>query len=160
MMIRCLACGAEASLDALIDNDAAASALAMALSITPLGKLIIRYLALFRPATRRLTWPRVASLLGELLPLIEAQRIERDGKVHEAPHHVWCSAIEKTLLARDTGGLELPLKKHSYLLAIIASESARSEARGLVVTDTSMAASKPMSSTAQAIAKLEQRKRG
>ena len=160
MMIRCAACGAEASLDAVIDHDAAANALAMALNITPLGKLIVRYLALFRPATRRLTWPRVATLLSELLPLIEAQRIERDGKVYEAPHHVWCSAIEKALLARDTGGLKLPLKTHGYLFEIIVTEGARSEARGLVVADsaTGMGATKPMSSTAQAIAKLEQRK--
>lgn len=164
MIIRCPACGAEMGLDTVIDHDAAATALAMALGMTPLGKLLVRYLALFRPATRRLSWPRVATLLNELLPMIEAGRIERDSKVYEAPNHVWCSAIEKTLLARDTGNLKTPLKTHGYLFEIIITEGARSEARGLVVAGDEprnvIKADKPMSSTAQAIAKLEQRKRG
>ena len=161
MEIRCPSCGAQMSLDAIIDNDAAAQALQLALSITPLGKLLVRYLALFRPVTRKLSWSRVASLLGELMPAIEAQRIERDGKVHDAPHEVWCAAIEQMLVARDNGKLQLPMKSHGYLFEIIVTEGARTQARGLVVQDGSTAVlGKAMSGTAQAIAALEQRKRG
>ena len=162
MEIRCPSCGAQMSLDTIIDNDAAAQALQLALSITPLGKMLVRYIALFRPASRKLSWSRVAALLGELMPAIEAQRIERDGKVYDAPHDVWCAAIEQMLVARDNGKLQLPMKSHGYLFEIIVTEGARTQARGtdlaahqhnVVVPNT------PRSGTAQAVMALEQRKR-
>ena len=161
MMIKCNACGAETSLDAAIDNDDASTALSLALSMTPLGKLLVRYLDLFRPATRKLSWSRVASLLGELMPLIDSQRIERDGKVYEAQHQVWCSAIEKALLARDTGSLKLPLKSHGYLFEIIITEGARHDVRanGVVVwVEKTTPSNKAFSGTAQALANMERRK--
>lgn len=45
-----------------------------------LGSALIRYLALFRPETRELTMDRVAKLLGEVLPDLQAQRISRNGR--------------------------------------------------------------------------------
>ena len=125
MIIRCPACGAEASLDNVIDNDAAAQALNAALGLHPCGKLIVRYLALFRPAKSKLSWPRVASILGELLPQIEAEYVERDGYRHFAPHAVWAIALEKTIGARDAGTLRTPLKTHGYLFEILIAEAAR-----------------------------------
>ena len=163
MQIRCPSCGAEMSLDAVIDNDAAAQALTLALSITPLGKLIVRYLAMFRPAKSKLSWPRVVTLLGELMPMIESQRIERNGSLYEAPHDVWCAAIEQMLATRDAGRLQIPLKSHGYLLEVIISEAARQvspmtgRVLGEVVNHTH---AKPQSGTAAAITALEQRKRG
>lgn len=157
MQVKCPACGAEMSLDALIDNDAATAALNLALSMTPLGKLLVRYLGLFRPAKTKLTWSRVATLLGELLPSIEAQRIERNGTVYEAPQEVWCAAIESMLASRTN--IQLPLKSHGYLFEVIVSEGARSQARGLVTRDGVVGTtSRSMSGTAQAVTALEQRK--
>ena len=163
MQIRCPSCGAEMSLEAVIDNDAAAQALTLALSITPLGKLIVRYLALFRPAKSKLSWPRVVSLLGELMPMIESQRIERNGTLYEAPHDVWCAAIEQMLATRDAGRLQTPLKSHGYLFEVMITEAARqvspSTGRSLgEVANPNHA--KPQSGTAAAITALEQRKRG
>lgn len=160
MKIKCNACGAETSLDAVIDNDDAATALSLALSMTPLGKLLVRYLAMFRPAKTRLTWDKVASILGELLPMIESERIERKGRVYEVPNHVWCNAIEKALQARDAGTLTLPLKSHGYLFEIMVTESAREHVNGLVAADSMPAASqKQGSNTANAISILQSRKR-
>ena len=163
MQVRCPSCGAEMSLEAVIDNDAAAQALALALSITPLGKLIVRYLAMFRHAKSKLSWPRVVTLLGELMPMIESQRIERNGQLYEAPHDVWCTAIEQMLATRDAGRLQTPLKSHGYLLEVIISEAAKAQNIGTavgLVNGSSTHQHKPQSGTAAAITALEQRKRG
>ena len=163
MQVRCPSCGAEMSLDVVIEHDAAAQALALALSFTPLGKLIVRYLAMFRPAKSKLSWPRVVTLLGELMPMIESQRIERNGTLYEAPHDVWCAAIEQMLATRDAGRLQTPLKSHGYLLEVIISEAARhvSPLTGRTVNEVVVHThAKPQSGTAAAITALEQRKRG
>ena len=159
MQIRCPSCGAEMSLDTIIDNDAAATALTLALSITPLGKYIVRYLAMFRPSTRKLSWSRVATLLGELMPAIESQRIERDGKVYDAPHAVWCTAIEAMLVTRDNGKIQLPIKSHGYLYEVIISEAAKAQAQGTALATVEPQQRKALSGTAQAVTALEQRKR-
>jgi hypothetical protein len=65
VIVRCPSCGAEASLEVLVEDGAAAQALIAALELSAIGKALLRYLALFRPAKRRLTWPRVTALLGE-----------------------------------------------------------------------------------------------
>ena len=164
MNIRCPSCGAQMSLDTVIDDSAAAQALQSALEMSAVGTLVIRYLALFRPAKNKLTWPRVASLLGELLPSIKSQRLERDGQVVDAPHQAWAQALEKTLAARDAGALRTPLKTHGYLFEIVVAESARALAQGAVLAAAPQGAQPPVgkafSATAQAIARLEQRKRG
>jgi hypothetical protein len=166
MQVRCPSCGAQMSLDAIIDDNAAAQALQAALEMSPVGTHVIRYIALFRPAKTKLTWPRVAALLNELLPLIKQERFERDGRVHEAPLHAWVVAIDKVIAARDSGALRVPLKSHGYLLEVVIAEAARSQ--GVVhsmvaasrTTDGNTAALKPLSNTAQAIARLEERKQG
>ena len=162
MQVRCPSCGAEMSLDVVIEHDAAAQALALALSFTPLGKLIVRYLALFRPAKSKLSWPRVLTLLTELMPMIESQRIERNGTLYDAPHDVWCKAIEQMVVARDMGTLKTPLKSHGYLLEVIISEAAKAQTGTAVgwVNGSSTHQHKPQSGTAAAITALEQRKRG
>jgi hypothetical protein len=158
MIIRCPSCGAENSLDTVVEDDAAARALNCALELSAVGRPLVRYLALFRPAKRRLTWPRVTALLGELLPAIKAERIERDGRVHDAPLAVWASAIEKTLQARDAGTLRTPLKSHGYLFEIAIAEAARGNA--LVVREQIGGPARATSAVAKAVDTLNQRKRG
>lgn len=133
MRASCPNCGAETSLDALIQHDAARTALAEALGLSvPLGKLLIQYLGLFRPAKRQLTMDRVASLMAELAPMIHAARISHNGSVYAAPVEVWRISLEQMVASRDK--LTLPLKSHGYLLAIIAgqanSQAARAENQG------------------------------
>ncbi|MFZ5529545.1 MAG: hypothetical protein ACOY4U_00605, partial [Pseudomonadota bacterium] len=127
MKLTCQACGAVISLDAAVGCDAASAALIRAFGLSPLGKLLIQYLGLFRPAKRQLTFDRVESLLGELLPMIETGRIERSGRVWAAPHESWRAALEEILAKRDK--LTLPLKSHGYLLEIIAGHANKAEAR-------------------------------
>lgn len=161
MIIRCPACGAEASLDILVDHDAAAQALNAALALHPCGKLIVRYLALFRPAKSKLSWPRVASILGELLPQIEAEHVERDGFGHYAPLAAWTSALEKTIAARDAGTLRTPLKTHGYLLEIVIAEAAHASKPHETQPGVRLSYGAPTanSATAKALTALESRRR-
>lgn len=86
MKTSCPACGAAFSLDVLIGNEGAREAVMAALAIpAPLGKLLVQYLGLFRPAQRQLSFDRVANLLNELLPLISEAKIERNGRIWSAP---------------------------------------------------------------------------
>lgn len=128
MKTSCPACGAAFSLDALIGNDGAREAVMAALAIpAPLGKLLVQYLALFRPAQRQLSFDRVANILGELLPMIAEAKIERNGRIWSAPQDYWKLALEEMLAKRDK--LTLPLKNHGYLLAIIEGYSSKAEAK-------------------------------
>jgi hypothetical protein len=127
MRLSCPACGSTISLDAALAHEGARDAVMIALQLpAPLGKLLIQYVALFRPARRALSLDRLASLLGELLPLIEAAQIERNGRAWPAPQDTWRAALEQMIAGRDK--LTLPLKSHGYLLEIIAGIAGKSEA--------------------------------
>jgi len=128
MKTTCPACGAVASLDVLLGNEGAREAVMTALAIpAPLGKLLVQYLGLFRPAQRQLSFDRVASLLRELLPMIAEAKIERGGRIWSAPQDYWAMALTEMLAKRDA--LTLPLKGHGYLLTIIAGFSEKAEAK-------------------------------
>lgn len=128
MKTTCPGCGAVASLDVLLGNDGAREAVMAALEIpAPLGKMLVQYLGLFRPANRNLSFDRVANILNELLPMIREAKIERSGRIWSAPQEYWKSAIEDMLAKRDR--LTLPLKNHGYLLTIIESYSNKAEAK-------------------------------
>jgi len=130
MKLTCPACGALFSLDALLGNEGAREAVMAAMQLpAPLGWHMIRYLALFRPAKRNLTLDRLANLINELLPMIAAARIERNGNSHSAPLDYWRMAIDEMLAKRAAGALTLPLKSHGYLLAIIESYSLKADQR-------------------------------
>lgn len=121
MKTRCPVCGATFSLDVLIANDDARDAIGSIWKVSDdLGRAVLRYAALFRPAERELTLTRLAKLLGELVPDIQAQQITRGGVTYPAPPAAWISAIDQSLSARDSGRLQLPLKTHGYLYEIIS----------------------------------------
>jgi hypothetical protein len=122
MKTRCPNCGATLSLDALIAHDDARAALRLLVQLGgDLAALTLRYLGLFRPAQTELTFARVAKLLGELLPDIQAQRIARKGVVYDAPPAAWLWALQEVIASRDSGKLTLPLKSHGYLYEVISN---------------------------------------
>ncbi|MDO8414159.1 MAG: hypothetical protein Q7S51_10270 [Gallionellaceae bacterium] len=128
MNATCPACGATMSLDVIIGHEGARAAVMIALKFpAPLGNLLVQYLALFRPATRQLSFDRVSNLLNELLPMIEAGKVTRSGRIWSAPQDYWKLALEDMLTKRDK--LTLPLKGHGYLLAIIEGYGNKAEAR-------------------------------
>lgn len=118
MKCRCPACGAVMSLDVFIDHEDALLALVAVFELSkPLGKALIAYFALFRPQNSSLSFKRVLSLLNELMPMIEAQKFERNKRQYEAPLEAWLYGIEITLNQREE--LDLPMRSHGYLLKVM-----------------------------------------
>lgn len=101
----------------------------------PLGGLTLRYLGLFRPRNRALSWDRVERLLAELIVPIERRQIDRRGRVWTAPLQYWERALEQMLAGRDK--LTLPLKSHGYLYEIVVglADGAESKAEARVEQD-------------------------
>ena len=121
MICRCPNCGAANSLDSLVSDAEAAEVLKMLLELdADIGKAAIRYIGLFRPAKSQLSWARTAKLLNELLPMIKAQQVVRDGVSSPAPAEAWLHGFNETVNARDQGRLKTPLKSHGYLYEILA----------------------------------------
>lgn len=130
MKVRCPACGAGASLDALVGHAAAREHLLAAYRLSGrLGDLVLTYFGLFRPPARELSMQRVAALAETLLPTIAAGRVQRQGRTWAAPLDAWLAALDTVIAARDAGTLKLPLKSHGYLLAIIAGQADQVEGR-------------------------------
>ncbi len=128
MQLNCPACGATFSLDAIIGHEGARDAVLVALQLpAPLGKTLIQYVGLFRPAQRTLSMDRLAKLLNELLPMISKAQIERNGSIYAAPVDYWRNAMETMLASRDK--LTLPLKSHGYLMEIIAGMAEKTAAK-------------------------------
>lgn len=118
------------TLDVLVAHEGAREAVLAALQLpAPLGKLLIQYLALFRPAKRQLSWERVGTILEELRAPIAAAQIERHGRTWPAPLEYWKAALEHMVQLRDAGKLQLPLKTHGYLLEVIAGLSGKAEGK-------------------------------
>lgn len=126
MQLTCPCCFARFSIEAALTDDAARQAVAAALKLpAPLGDLILRYMAFFRPSKRALSWDRASKLLTELLDPIQAGKVERHGRSWAAPLDYWREAFEQMLERRDK--LQLPLKSHGYLFEIVAGMSSRAE---------------------------------
>jgi len=127
MRLICSACGATHSLQSLLADTHARESVATALALPAgLSERVLRYLGLFRPPQRALSWDRAAKLLAELNAAIAAGQIQRDGRVWAAPLDYWMQALDATLDARPP--LTLPLKNHGYLYAIIAGISSSAAA--------------------------------
>ncbi len=130
MKLKCPGCGASCSLDVLISHDGARDAVLMALQLPEsLGKQILQYLGLFRPAQRELSFDRVATILGELLPMVKENRIHHKGRDWVIPRETWKAGFEAVLQARDLGTLQTPLKGHGYLLAVLGGMVDKVEAK-------------------------------
>lgn len=122
MKTRCPACGATSSLDALLGHGDASQAFMSCLSLVgELQKPLVKYLDLFRPDSRDLTFERTAKLLNEIAPDIVAKQIQRNRQTFPAPLGAWVWAIGVLLERRDQSKIDLPLKSHGYLYEVITS---------------------------------------
>ena len=128
MRLTCPCCGAAYGLEVLLADRAAREAVVAALALpSALGERLLRYVGLFRPRERALSWDRAARLLTELQAAINAAQIERDGRVYPAPVEYWKQAIDQMVDGRDR--LTLPLKSHGYLFEIIVGMHRQAEDR-------------------------------
>lgn len=130
MRISCIACGARFSLDAAIQMEAARGALIRALAMpAPLAGLLAQYLGLFRPKSRVLAMDRADKLMAELLPMLEAESVTRNGVTRAAPVAVWAQALDQMIDLRNAQKLTLPLKTHGYLLEIVFAAADKLDAQ-------------------------------
>lgn len=128
MRLVCPGCGFTADLEAFLMDAQAREAVLLALKLpAPLGERLLRYIGLFRPEKRALSWDRVVRLLTELLPPIAEAKVERNGRTWPAPLEYWSVALDEIVARRDS--LTLPLKSHGYLFEIVAGQANKAEAR-------------------------------
>ncbi len=127
--LSCPHCQAEldaATLFASVDDQRAFARLVQAAH--PLRARALHYIALFKPERQRLTLRKQAALLLALLPDLERGAITWKGRDWPAPPRAWAEAIDQMLAARDAARLELPMKSHGYLYAILAGMADKQEA--------------------------------
>lgn len=127
--IACPVCGTELSMAQLFAHEETHRAFARLATVSiPLGAKVLQYCTLFAPTKTRLTVAKQVKLVLQLLPDLERQAITYRGRDWAAPLPVWAQAIDQMLAARDLGRLELPMKGHGYLHAIVASLADKVEA--------------------------------
>lgn len=125
----CPVCATELDMATLFAHESDQRALARLASVSiPLGARVLQYLTLFTPPKQRLTAAKKIKLLLQLLPDLERQAITLKGRDWAAPHPCWALAIDQMLAARDAQRLELPMKGHGYLYAILAGMADKAEA--------------------------------
>lgn len=127
MNLICPCCQAVFPIEAALNDLAGRQAIVEAFRLTPFGDLLLGYIKLFTPPKRALSNLRMVKLLEELLPMIRAASIERNGRLWSAPHEYWRMALGEMIDKRDK--LTLPLKSHGYLLTIIEGYSNKAEAK-------------------------------
>lgn len=115
----CPECGMSGDMAAFVTQGEHNQAVAAALEMpAPLSSRIVRYLGMFRPASRALASAKSARLLTELKETINSGVIERKGITREAPLKVWIAALDQ-LLERPPSNL--PLSGHGYLYEVVAN---------------------------------------
>lgn len=128
-IIMCPVCASELSLEQITSHldDERAFARLVALSV-PMAHLVVQYIGLFTPPSQRLTLRKKVRIIQQLLPDLTRQEITFKGRDWVALSSSWEQAIEQMLAARAAGRLDLPLKSHGYLYAILAGMADKLEA--------------------------------
>lgn len=127
--LSCPACGCEFDLVMAFANEVDQRAVARLAAVSvPMGARVLQYIALFAPQKQRLTLAKKVKLILQLLPDLERQAITHKGRDWTAPLPAWAQAIDQMLAARDAQRLELPMKGHAYLYAVIAAMADKHEA--------------------------------
>lgn len=127
--LACPVCGTELDMAVLFSHEADQRALARLAAVSiPLGARVLQYLTLFTPPKTRLTAAKKIKLMLQLLPDLERQAVTHKGRDWAVPLTAWADAFDQMLAARDAGRLDLPMKGHGYLYAILAGMADKHEA--------------------------------
>jgi hypothetical protein len=121
MRVTCPNCCEAFPIDAGFADDDGKRLAALFAEMEPvLGRAVIGYMRLFRPAKTSLRTARAIKIVQELLDLVRAGTVcrdERSGVRRPASPATWAAGIEQMLAA--PGKLDLPLSNHNYLRAIV-----------------------------------------
>lgn len=128
MKLVCPSCGCYGSPEAFMaEAEAGAEDLAALAMPREIAAEIQQYLRLFRPGERAMLARRRRKLLAELLPKIQAGKLDFDGRVWPAPLDYWREAIGQMIDGRAK--LDLPMKTHNYLYRIVAGIANKADAQ-------------------------------
>ena len=128
--LSCPVCGAELDVGVLFAHETDQRALARLAAVSiPLGTRVLQYITLFQPPKTRLTAAKKIKLMLQLLPDLERKAIHHKGRDWNVPLDAWALAFDQMLLARDQGKLDLPMKGHGYLYAVLAGMADKFEAQ-------------------------------
>lgn len=118
MKLVCPSCGITASAELWAEDAATREALATAIRLPKtVQDELLRYLGLFRPEKRALSWARTRTLITELLEQVEAGVITFDGKPTRAcPPAIWAEAMRE--MTTKKSGQKAHFANHNYLRAI------------------------------------------
>lgn len=151
MRVRCPVCHAEAALEALFE-EAAARELFLLLAKLPDGvaRALVRYLGLFRPSKRALSWDRALRIAKEVLAL------ELSPDMLEA---ALSDTVEAMLAKREAGDVR-PLENNNYLKKVAVSVQARLAcAQDMTMKPMARGAHAKPSATVDGVLRLEALKR-
>ena len=134
--LSCPTCGSELDLAVLFAHQADQQALARLVSLSvPLGARVLQYISLHTPLKQRLTAAKKIKLVLQLLPDLERQAVSRNGRDWSVPLALWAQAIDSMLATRDAGRLDLPLKGHGYLYAVLQGLADKAEGQAEAKTE-------------------------
>lgn len=130
MRATCPECGAQAHISAMfVEEDGKRLALIAADLGPELGRALLGYLGLFKPAKHSLRLARAVKLAQEVVELVNVGSVSKDdrGSVRRpasATH--WAAGIETMLTQRSS--LSLPLESHGYLRAVVFGLAEKADA--------------------------------
>lgn len=125
MNITCPACAARFDLDVALAEEKARQFYGLLAECPDAFKgPLIRYLRLHKPPKSALSWPKCHKIAAELVPMVKAARVERNGIVKVAPAELWAECVDQ-LLNDPPASMTLPLKGNGYLLSIVSSHAER-----------------------------------
>ena len=128
-LLTCPSCGGEMSLDVLLSHSELRQAMvALVEKGVPLGSLVMRYIALFRPAKNRMSPDRMAKLITQLLPDLQRGAITHRGREWAMPLEAWKLGLEAMLEKAAGAKLTLPLDTHAYLYTVLTGLADKAEA--------------------------------
>lgn len=97
-----------------------------------LGSLVMRYVALFRPAKNRMSADRWAKLILQLQPDLQRNAVDHKGRTWPVPLESWKRGLEAVLERAAAGKITLPLENHNYLYAVLVGMADTAQAEAVV----------------------------
>lgn len=121
MKATCPECGSQGHVSAFfVEDDGKRLAMTLAGMQPELGKAVLGYLGLFKPAKTALRLSRASKIAQEVADLVATGQVckdERSGVRRPANVSAWATGIEQMLAQRHS--LTLPLESHGYLRAVV-----------------------------------------
>lgn len=155
MRATCPDCGAQAHLSAFfVEDDGKRLAQLVAEMQPELGRAVIGYLGLFKPAKNALRLARAVRIVQELMALVSSGTVckdERGGVRRPATQGHWATGIETMLTQRAS--LSLPLESHNYLRSVVYTLADKADAAAERAREDNARSGRHLAGTTQPIAK-------